>query len=99
LTYIYSLSLHDALPISCYTSICFPNGKASVPLSGDSKLSKRMSTLAATFQNGDTAGRKSLKGSTVLIAQFKKHINDPNKSETDKDRKSTRLNSSHGSIS
>jgi len=53
-------------------------------LSGDSKLSKRMSTIASTFQKADTSGRDSIKGSTVLIAQFKKAIKDQTKSDADK---------------
>jgi hypothetical protein len=54
-------------------------------LSGDSKLSKRMSTIASTFQKADTSGRDSIKGSTVLIAQFKKAIKDQTKSDADKE--------------
>src|SRR5688572_31531297 len=69
-TYIYTLSLHDALPISQYPSFLFTSGK-----------------IASQYRNIS---------SFVTFARLSRC---PPQSGNSRDRKSTRLNSSHSQIS
>src|SRR5207245_3861775 len=85
LTAIHTLSLHDALPI--YYPV---TGDPSSDARSYKKVNER--TLALTIKKG---GKTTISGRIGVAA-------DGNGSLTtllDRDRKSTRLNSSHGSIS
>src|SRR2546422_7894126 len=71
-TEIYTLSLHDALPIFCTRTILIERPQV----------------------NNVGVGRDSLEGMRILVAE-----REPACTRNNADRKSTRLNSSHGYIS
>src|SRR5207245_9984802 len=74
---IYTLSLHDAFPIS-----------AAVAL-GDDQVERDVARMLAEFR----------KRRDVVVARFRQELPGVEFVEPLGDRKSTRLNSSHGSIS
>src|SRR3712207_9017071 len=86
-TEIYTLSLHDALPISGNTVVIHPSSTTSISLLEFGKLLNKV--LPAGVVNIIT-GRGSRSGNYML-----QHIVTRLRS----DRKSTRLNSSHANIS
>src|SRR5207248_11159612 len=88
-TAIYTLSLHDALPIY----------NVALPVSS-SRLSRRLALLKE--QDGDfgQAGASELaKEHQQIYAQAARLVQSPKLQAFDLDRKSTRLNSSHRTIS
>src|SRR5207244_9300247 len=90
-TLIYTLSLHDALPI-------FSEAETKARAIPGSLIPAQVETICAALKNPEEISQ-AVDQLTKLHQQFPSDVEISVLSELDRDRKSTRLNSSHQIIS